>query len=226
MPHASGLVHDRNAMLYLQQDFDLAPASPRTRDAFIELASEALVPAAERHGARLVAAFFSNREWFFRVTQFLELPTLAAYEDWRHALVADAAAIDAAERVAALAPARSERLLEPLGAIPVEVLHQAIEASAEQPSGVFSAATLEVARGRMSEFTKLLTAAGPQLPIVASWRPLAGNPDLVIDLWKGDVETGYAPADARSNAFFDPLREVAPREHLMRYWPLPYSPLR
>jgi hypothetical protein len=78
----------------------------------------------------------------------------------------------------------------------------------------------------MSEFTKLLTAAGPQLPIVASWRPLVGNPDLVIDLWKGDVETGYAPADARSNAFFDPLREVAPREHLMRYWPLPYSPLR
>ncbi len=213
-------------MLHLQQDFDLEPATPRTRDAFIELAREALVPAAERHGARLVAAFFSNTEWFFRVTQLLELPSLAAYEAWRRALETDAAAMDAAARVASLAPRRTGRLLEPLGAIPVDALHQAIEASADRPSGVFSAAILEVAPGRMAEFTKLLTAAGPQLPIVASWRPLAGNPDQVIDLWKGDVERGYAPADARTNAFFDPLREVAPRERLVRYWPLPYSPLR
>jgi hypothetical protein len=48
----------------------------------------------------------------------------------------------------------------------------------------------------------------------------------VIDLWKGDLQSGYAPADERANAFFGPLREVAPRERLLRYWPLPYSPLR
>jgi hypothetical protein len=78
----------------------------------------------------------------------------------------------------------------------------------------------------MDDFTKMLAGAGPHLPILASWRPVAGDPDLVIDLWKGDVESGYAPADARSNAFFDPLREVAPRERVLRYWPLPYSPLR
>ena len=113
-----------------------------------------------------------------------------------------------------------------MGAIPVETLHQAIDASQERPSGVFGAAILEVARGRMADFTKLLKAAGPQLPIVASWRPLAGRPDLVIDLWKGDVESGYAPADKRTNAFFDPLRDVAPRERIQRLWPLPYSPLR
>jgi len=213
-------------MLYLQQDFDLEPASPRTRDAFVELARVSLVPAAERHGARLVAAFFSNAEWFFRVSQFLELPDLAAYDDWRRAHGADAGAVEAGERVAALAPVRRERLLEPLGAIPVETLHDAIEASAAEPSEVFSAALLEVAPGRLPEFTKLLAAAGPHLPIVASWRPIAGDPALVIDLWKGDVERGYAPADDRTNAFFDPLRTVAPRERVMRYWPLPYSPLR
>ncbi len=213
-------------MLYLQQDFDLSPASPRTRDAFAALAQDALVPAAERHGARLVAAFFGNAEWFFRVTHFLELPGLAAFEAWRAALRADAAACDAASRAEALAPARRETLLEPFGPIPVEALARGIESSREKPQGVYSAALLHVAPGRGADFAKLLGGAGSRLPILASWRPLAGDPDLVIDLWQGDVERGYAPADARANAFFDPLRELAPRERILRYWPLPYSPLR
>jgi len=213
-------------VLYLQQDFDLAPASPRTRDAFVALAQEGLVPAAERHGARLVGAFFGNAEWFFRVTHFLELPDFGAFEAWRAGCRSDAAASDAASRAEALAPTRRETLLEPLGPIPVEALARGIESAREKPQGVYSAALLHVAPGRMADFAKLLAGAGPHLPILASWRPVAGDPDLVIDLWKGDVERGYAPADSRANGFFDPLREVAPRERILRYWPLPYSPLR
>ena len=216
-------------MLYLQQDFDLHPASPRTRDAFVALAREALVPSAERHGARLVAAFFGNSEWFFRVTHFLELPGLAAFEAWRAGWRGDAAACDAARRAEALAPARRETLLETLGAIPDESLARGIESAREKPQGIYTAAHLEIAPGRMADFTKLLAGAGPHLPILASWRPVAGNPDLVIDLWKGDPEATYAryaPADARANAFMDPLREVAPKERVVRYFPLPYSPLR
>ncbi len=128
-------------MIYQQQDFDLHPASPRTRDAFVALAQDALVPAAERHGARLVAAFFGNSEWFFRVTHFLELLSLGAFEAWRAGCRGDAAACDAARDA-------------------------------------------EAAYSR------------------------------------------YAPADARTNAFMDPLREVAPNERVVRYFPLPYSPLR
>ena len=216
-------------MLYLQQDFDLHPASPRTRDAFVALAREALVPAAERHGARLVAAFFGNSEWFFRMTHFLELPGLAAFEAWRAGCRGDAAARDAASRAEALAPARRETLLETLGVIPDESLARGIESAREKPQGIYTAAHLEIAPGRMADFTNLLEGAGPHLPILASWRPVAGNPDLVIDLWKGDPEAAYAryaPADARANAFMDPLREVAPKERVVRYFPLPYSPLR
>jgi hypothetical protein len=216
-------------MLYLQQDYDLHPASPRTRDAFVALAQEALVPAAERHGARLVAAFFGNSEWFFRMTHFFELPGIAAFEAWRTGQRGDAAAREAASRAEALAPARRETLLETLEAIPVEALARGIESAREKPQGIYTAAHLEIAPGRMAEFTKLLAGAGPHLPILASWRPVAGNPDLVIDLWKGDPEATYAryaPADARANAFMDPLREVAPKERIVRYFPLPYSPLR
>src|SRR5215469_17006660 len=82
----------RTTMIYLQQDFDLHPASPRTRDAFVALAQDALVAAAERHGARLIAAFFGNSERFFRITHFFELPSLGAFEAWRAACRDDAAA--------------------------------------------------------------------------------------------------------------------------------------
>jgi hypothetical protein len=80
----------------------------------------------------------------------------------------------------------------------------------------------------MEEFEKTLAVGGSQLPILASWRPVAGDPDLVIDLWKGDVErtfARYAPASDAQNAFMDPLRELAPNERVVRYFPLPYSPL-
>lgn len=217
---------ERYAVLYLQQDFDLCPASPRTRDTFVALAQEALVPAAERHGARLVAAFFGNAEWFFRVTHLLELPGLAAFEAWRSAMLADPAACDASRRAEALAPSRREMLLEPLGPIPPDTLARGIDSARQKPQGVYSAALLHVAPGRMADFTRMLAAAGPHLPILASWRAVAGDPDLVIDLWQGDVERGFEPADAHVNGFFDPLREVAPRERVLRYWPLPYSPLR
>jgi hypothetical protein len=219
---------EARAVIYLQQDFDLHPASPRTRDAFVALAQEALVPAAERHGARLVAAFFSNSEWFFRMTHFLELEGLAAFEAWRVGYRGDAAACDAASRAEAMAKSRRETLLETLEAIPVAALGRGIESAREKPQGIYTAAHLKIAPGRMGDFTKLLAGAGPHLPILASWRPVAGDPDLVIDLWKGDVEavySRYAPADARANAFMDPLREVAPDERVVRYFPLPYSPL-
>ncbi len=215
-------------MIYLQQDFDLHPASPRTRDAFVALAQDALVPAAERLGAQLVAAFFSNSEWFFRMTHFLELTSLSAFEAWRAACRGDAATCDAASRAEALAPTRRETLLETLDAIPPSALARGIESAREKPQGIYSAALLRIAPGRMADFTKMLAGAGPHLPILASWRPIAGDPDLVIDLWKGDPEatySRYAPADARANAFMDPLREVAPNERLVRYFPLPYSPL-
>jgi hypothetical protein len=79
----------------------------------------------------------------------------------------------------------------------------------------------------MERFKALLGGAGDALPILASWRDLAGNPDRVIDLWRGDIgRDGYAPSNEATDAFFGPLREVAPRERMVRLHALPYSPLR
>ncbi|MFT5443663.1 MAG: hypothetical protein ACI8W3_002714 [Myxococcota bacterium] len=215
-------------MIYLQQDFDLQPASARTRDAFVALAEQQLVPGATRHGAKFIAAFYGNQDWFFRATHLLEFPDLSAFDSWRQDTARDAAACDAAKQAEAMTASRNEMLLESVGAIADTALTAGIEAAKEKPQGTYTAAHLKVANGRMEEFEKMLEGAGAGLPILASWRPIAGDPSLVIDLWKGDVERGfsqYEPATEAQNAFLDPLRELAPNERMVRYFPLPYSPL-
>ena len=72
-----------------------------------------------------------------------------------------------------------------------------------------------------------LALAYPSLPIVASWRPIGGSPNEVIDIWKSPpVQTTYQPADEWTKQFFRQVRELAPKERLTRVIALPFSPLR
>jgi hypothetical protein len=211
----------------LKQRFALYPASPATRDRFVEAMETLVVPAEAPLGARLGGAWFCHEEWFSQVVHVTEFDDLAAFGAWREAVRKDPQASKGRQRIAALAPEQREELLEPLGPIPAASLHAAIEAAGREPVGTYTFAVLEVAPGRMERFAALLAAAKDQLPIVACWCDVAGNPARVIDLWKGDTgRHGYRRSDARQNAFFDPLREIAPRERMMRLHPLPYSPLR
>lgn len=210
-------------MLYLQQTFDIHPASPATRDRFVDIASGDVVPASARAGGRLVAAFFCHEEWFSQIRHVVELDDLAAFAAWR----TDAAAARAVDRLGALCASRRDELLEPLGPVAPEALQSAIDASTREPAKVYTYAILEVVPGAMPRFAAALGAAASVLPIVASWRDVAGNPARVIDLWKGDVgRQGYRPTDDQQNGFFEPLREMAPRERMLRLHPLPYSPLQ
>jgi len=214
-------------MIYLKESFDIHPASPATRDRFVEVMESELLPAGKRLGARLVAAWFCHEEWFSQIVHVTEFEDLAAFEGWRSATRSDDQAAKGLERLAALAPVRHTELLEPLGPIPIESLHAAIEEAKSAPSGVYTFAILEVEPGRMDQFSALLGAAKDAVPIIACWGDVAGNPHRVIDLWKGDIgRFGYRPTDDGQNAFFGPLREIAPRERMMRLHPLPYSPLQ
>jgi hypothetical protein len=212
-------------MIYLRQDFNIHPATPATRDRFIELAREELLPGYEGLGARLLAAWYNNAEWFSQITHILEFDDLSALERYRTNATRDAAFCQAQERVAALAPERREELLEPLGPVPEDAIHKAIEKSREDPAEVYSFAILDVEPGQMEAFCKLLGMGAAQLPIIASWKPVAGSAGRVIDVWRGDVQQGYAPTSDALDAFFTPLRETAAREYIVRHFPLPYSPL-
>jgi hypothetical protein len=214
-------------MLYLKQDFNISPASPETRDRFVALAEASLVSACERLGGRVVGAWFSNAEWFSQITQVIELDDFKAFDSFRREAADDGEWQECQRQIEELAPERRESLLEPAGPIPPSTLHDAIESARSEPVGAHSLAILEVAQGRMKTFHEMLVGAKDGFPIVACWRSVAGNPNEIIDVWKGALgQDGYKPSDDATNAFFQPLRKIAPRERLVTLYPLPYSPLK
>jgi hypothetical protein len=214
-------------VIYLEETLKLTPASPESLDNFVEFAQERFVPVCPRLGARLVAAWFSHVELFAQVTQVLEFDDMEALEKFRSRASQDPAWGEYASRLEELAPDRRSRLLEPLGPVPPEILHQAIKESQQNPLGAYFLAVLEVAADNMATFMAGLKEGIKNYPIIASWRPVAFKRNQVIDVWKGPVpQSAYQPADDWSKQFFRNLRPIAPHEYLIPVFTLPYSPLR
>ncbi|MHA1350687.1 MAG: hypothetical protein ACTSPZ_07645 [Promethearchaeota archaeon] len=217
-------------MIYLEQTLNITPASPDVRDDYIKVAQELLVPVCKRHGARLVAAWNGNYEWVFQTTQIFEFDDIEALKNFRIAASQDREWGEFTAQLEVFAPERRTRLLEPAGAVPPEVLHKAIEESQKSPLKVYSMAILEVNPGKMSNVIASIAAGHKVLPIIASWRPIAGSPNQVIDLWKGDVlfsaeAMAYRPF-SQDQQWVRQLRENAPKERIVPLYALPYSPLK
>ena len=100
----------------------------------------------------------------------------------------------------------------------------------KSPLKVYSIAILEVAPNQMADFIAAVGLGSKVLPIIASWRPIAGNPNQVIDFWKGDVlwsteAWAYKPAIESQKEMMRNLRIQAPKERIVPIYALPYSPL-
>ena len=218
-------------MIYLEEKFNLMPASPVTIENFIEFAQKQLVPICERLGARLIAGWYTNSEWFSQVTQIMEFDDMDALKDFRKKTSQDPEWGEYAAGLEEFAPERRSRLLEPLGPVQPDVLHKAMRRSQRKPVKVYLLATLEVAPDKMSEFLSGLEEAAKMVPIIASWRPIGGSPNEVIDLWKGmdfildGFTKGYEPPHDFSREFFTQLRQIAPKEHAELVFTLPYAQL-
>lgn len=213
-------------MIYLRQIFNLHPASPRTRDFFCAVTEEKFLPALPGSGGALVAAWFSHDEWYSQIEHLLAFESLEAFALFRERAASPGVLGEALGALGQLAFERREELVEDLGPIATTALTSAVEDCVAHPVKVFTYAILEVAPGRLADFQALLGMAAGSLPILGCWTDLAGNPDRVIDLWKGDLGgAGFTPSNEITDAFFEPLREIAPRERLVRLHPLPYSPL-
>ncbi len=217
-------------MIYLEQTLNITPASPDIRDDYIKVAEELLVPACKRLGARLVAAWNANSEWFMQTTQIFEFNDIENLKKFRINASQDKEWGEYLAQLEVFAPERRTRLLEPIGAVPPEVLHKAIEESQKTPLKAYSMAILEVNPGKMPDMIAGISTGYKAMPIIASWRPIAGSPNQIMDLWKGDIlfnanNMAYRPFSKEQQWVRD-LRENAPKERIMALYTLPYSPLK
>lgn len=217
-------------MIYLEETLNITPASPDVRDEFIKIAQELLVPACKRLGACLVTAWNGNFEWVMQVIQLFEFEDIEALKKFRINASQDKEWGKYTAQLEVFAPERRTRLLEPIGAVPPEVLHEAIKESQKSPLKAYSMAILEVNPGRMDDFIAGVAAGHKFFPIIASWRPIAGSPNEVIDLWKGDVlfsaeSMAYQPF-RKDQQWVRDLRRNASKERIVPLYALPYSPLK
>ena len=214
-------------MIYVKQSYNLDPAAPSTRDRVVDIANKYVLPANERHGARLVGAFFAHEEWYNQIIHLTEFDDFAAYQAYREAAAGDGDANEGVAQLTNLAPEQRIEILEPLGPVAPQRLRKAIADSTEKAVGVYTFAILDVTPAKIEPFTALLESAAAALPIVAALRDVSGSPYRVTDLWARDTGApGYVPNDDQQEAFFGPLRQLAPREKMMRLHVMPYSPLR
>ena len=214
-------------MIYLEETLNITPATPETLDSFIKAAQDLLVPACESLGVRLVVAWFSTYEWFRQVTHVFEFADMGALKNFRIKANQDKVWGEYTAELEKFAPERRTRLLEPIGAVLPEALNKAIAESQKKALKVYSLATLEVTPNKMTEFVEFVKILSKNAPIVASWRPIAGNPNEVNDLWKGAIAAkDYQPAVEGMKEWFRELRELAPKERLVQIFPLPYSELK
>jgi len=214
-------------MIYLEETYDLAPASPVTLDKFVALSEERLIKEYSALGARLIAAWYSDVRQYHQVTHMYELDSLSAFDEFREKAAKDPSFQECQTRLEELAPLRETRLLEPLTPVWVDEFRKAAAESQKAPLGAYFLAVLETLPGKFKELTAGLEAGPGAFPIVASLRPITGKSNMLIDVWKSNLtQPGYQPAGDAMKAFFLRLRELAPKERIEHVFTLPYSPLR
>ena len=175
-------------MIYLEEIYDLVPASPVTLDKLVLLSQERMIKDYEEQGARLVAAWFSDTFQFHRATHVYELDSLSAFDQFREKGISNSSFQKCQTRLEELSPVKQTRLLEPLFPVWADELQKAIAESQKTPLHTYFLAVLETHPDKFKDITAGL-ANGPGIfPIVASWRPITGKSNCFIDLWKSSLE--------------------------------------
>ena len=219
-------------MIYLEETYSLTPAMPASLDTFVKLSEEKLVPAYQRLGGRLVAAWFSSVELLYQPTQIFEFDDLGAFDAFRTKADVDPELKEILTGLDEMAPKRLTRLLESAAPVFSKTLHEAIAESQKAPLKAYNLAILEVIPAVMDMFLEALQAAAADLPIAASWRPIAGNRCEITDVWKGSLQqSGYQTQEfynelGLTEDWWNQLRVAAPQERLVTVYTLPHSPLQ
>ena len=180
-----------------------------------------------------MAAWISNTETLFQIMQVFELEAIESALKIHLSLNGDHSYEDLTTQLNSLVSETNWQFYQSVGPIFSEAFHQAIQASQSAPLKIYTISSLELNRAKMPIFIpKQEAAISIGMPLIAFMKSITGRHDRVIDVWKGDLqEAGYqtqAYYDSlgMSEEWWDWIRDIAPKERMVRVNMLPYSPLQ
>jgi len=220
-------------MYYLIEKLSLQVATPKNLDRFIEIESHQILPIYEQCSASLMASWISSAETLMQITNIFELAALDATVKIYDAINDNSTHKDARQLTRSLISETDWQLFHSCGQKFTEAFRQAVRSSHSAPLQSYTIATLELNRNKMPLLLPTQEVAIDMgMPLIAFMKSVTGKHDQIIDIWKGDLQAaGYQPqayyeSIGMSEEWWDWIRDVGPKEKMIKVSVLPYSPLK
>lgn len=217
-------------MIYLMETFTPARPTSKNLDAFIQFAADELIPFYNNCHGSLRAAWISNGQMLFQVTQLIFFNTIQDYLDFSIQLEAND---PIGEKMAHFMPERRHELFRSASPVFIEILDSAINNNNPQAPGIVTVATLEADPMQLDEFVSIQeNGVEMGLPLVGFLRSITGQRNRIVDIWKADLQAGgYKPLEyyegvGMNNEWWEMIRRFGPKERMVTGGLLPYSPLQ
>ena len=220
-------------MFYLIEKLTLHVATPKNLDEFVAFESNQMLPVYNKYDANLMASWICSAESLMEITNVFEIKSLETAYKIYDALNHDGSIEDIVQFSNSLVSKTHWQLYRSVGSKFSDAFHQAIETSQSAPSTFYTVATLQMNRNKMPLFLpKQEAAVDIGMPLVAFMKSVTGRHDEIVDIWKGDLQAAgyqtqaYYEAIGMSEEWWDWIRDIAPKEKMVKVSVLPYSPLQ
>ena len=220
-------------MLYLIEKLDLQVATAKNLDRFIEIESSQVLPVYEQHDAKLMASWICSAETLMQITNVFEFESFEAIHKIYDAINDTNSYQDVFQLSHSLISQMDWQLYRSCGQKFSEAFHQAIQTSQSAPLQTYTVATLELNPNKMPLLVpKQEAAIDIGMPLIAFMKSVTGRHDQIVDIWKGDLQAAgyqtqaYYESIGMSEEWWTWIRDIAPKEKMVKVSVLPYSPLK
>lgn len=220
-------------MFYLIEKMTLQVATPKNLDKFVEFEPNQMLPVYSKCNANLMASWICSAESLMQITNVFELKGLESMNQIYDALNNDSSIEDIVRLSNNLVSETQWQLYQSAGSTFSAAFYQAIEVSQSDPQKVYTVATLQMNRNKMPLLLpKQEAAVDIGMPLIAFMKSVTGTQDEIVDIWKGDFQAAgyqtqaYYESMGMSEEWWDWIRDIAPKEKMVKVSVLPYSPLQ
>lgn len=220
-------------MHYLFEKLKLQVAKPKNLDKFIEIESHQILSIYEQCGAKLMASWVCSAETLMQITNVFELESLESIPKIHDAMNGNGSYKDVVQLSQSLISQTDWQLYRSCGQKFSDAFHKAIQASQSAPLQSYTVATLELNQNKMPLLVpKQEAAIDVGMPLIAFMKSVTGRHDQIVDIWKGDLQAAgyqsqaYYERIGMTEEWWNWIRDIAPKEKMVKVSVLPYSPLK